>query len=73
MDKLKVGEKLKVRVIGLDLERKRISLSCKSEDSADAPIQSSAPRKSKPGKRAPMPPKDIKNNAFAGLKGLKLK
>ena len=73
MDKLKVGEKLKVRVIGLDLERKRISLSCKSEDSDDAPIQSSAPRKSKPGKRAPMPPKDIKNNAFAGLKGLKLK
>lgn len=73
MDKLKVGEKLKVRVIGLDLERKRISLSCKSEDSADAPVQSSTPRKSRPGKRAPMPPKDIKNNAFAGLKGLKLK
>ncbi|MBC77631.1 MAG: RNA-binding transcriptional accessory protein [Halobacteriovoraceae bacterium] len=74
MDKLKVGEKLKVRVIGLDLERKRISLSCKSEDSADAPMPSSSgPRKNRHGKRAPMPPKDIKNNAFAGLKGLKLK
>ncbi|MCO4753553.1 MAG: RNA-binding transcriptional accessory protein [Bacteriovoracaceae bacterium] len=73
MDKLKVGDKIKVRVLELDLDRKRISLSCKSDGSSDAPAPSAgAPRGNRP-KRAPMPPKDIKNNAFAGLKGLKLK
>lgn len=75
MDKLTVGQTLKVKVIELDLERKRISLSCKSDAKAEAGANySGGPRKKKggAGKGAP-PPREIKNNAFAGLKGFKVK
>ena len=75
MDKLTVGQTLKVKVIDLDLARKRISLSCKSDAKAEAGTGYSQGARPKTGaKSRPMaPPKDIKNNAFAGLKGLKLK
>ncbi|MEX0798868.1 MAG: S1 RNA-binding domain-containing protein [Bacteriovoracaceae bacterium] len=75
MDKLKVGEKVKVRVIEVDLERKRISLSCKSDNKDDSAMAtvSKAPKKGKSKGKNAAPPRDIKNNAFAGLKGLKLK
>lgn len=75
MDKLTVGQTLKVKVIDLDLARKRISLSCKSDAKPEASTGYSQGTRPKTGaKSRPMaPPKDIKNNAFAGLKGLKLK
>jgi ribosomal protein S1 len=72
-DKLKVGMELKVKVIGIDNERKRVSLSCKTDSSAsDAPISTGAP---KGGHRQPQMPAQpaFKNNAFSGLAGLKLK
>ena len=31
MDELKVGQELKVRVLGIDQDRKRISLTCKAD------------------------------------------
>jgi uncharacterized protein len=67
----KWGETVKVRVIELDLERKRIALSRKSEDGkGNASGVQSQPKKSK-GKAHAQP--QIKNNAFAGLANLKLK
>lgn len=84
MEKLTVGQTLKVKVIELDLSRKRISLSCKSDAKAEAATgqyQARSGRGSKGGskgsggsapRQAPAA-RDIKNNAFAGLKGLKLK
>ncbi len=69
LDKLKVGEQLKVKVTEIDMARKRISLSCKS----DASVEYS--KGSNSGARTPKPKKEekIKNNAFSGLAGLRLK
>lgn len=72
MDKLTVGQTLKVKVIDLDLGRKRISLSCKSDAEVES-SSSSGPRKRPSKSRGAPPPREIRNNAFAGLKGLKLK
>ncbi len=68
-DKLKVGMELKVRVIGVDMERKRVSLSCKSDVRGEAP-----PPGQKTGAKVPKIPAqpEFRNNAFAGLKNLKL-
>lgn len=71
LDKLKVGETIKVRVTEVDKDRKRISLSCKKIDgshNAPASKPNSGKKKSKQ-----KPQRDIKNNAFAGLANLKLK
>lgn len=73
LDKLKVGQELKVRVTEVDLDRKRIGLSCKtdSEVNYSGKTQGGSSRKGK----APKKPahKEIKNNAFAGLANFKLK
>ncbi len=80
LEVFKVGQEVKVRVIEVDMQRKRISLSCKS----DSAVTSSGPReRSQVGSGAPRggntgmpkkmpPPQDIKNNAFAALKNLKI-
>ncbi|MCT4642894.1 MAG: helix-hairpin-helix domain-containing protein [Bacteriovoracaceae bacterium] len=70
MDKLKVGQKVKVKVIELDTTRKRISLSCKSDSDVD--YSGGAPKGAKKNKKSNAP-KEIKNNAFAGLAGFKVK
>lgn len=74
LDKLKVGEQLKVKVTEIDLDRKRIALSCKSD--AQVEYQSSGKerginRANKKTEKAMS--KDIKNNAFAALSGLRIK
>ncbi len=74
-DKLKVGMELKVKVIGVDMERKRISLSCKADARPEAaPVSAGQPRSSGGRDRAPQAPAQpsFKNNAFAGLKNLKV-
>lgn len=72
MDVFKVGDQVKVRVTDVDHSRKRIALSCKSDDGQDAPIPGqSSPRKSK-GRQQDQS-SGFKNSAFAGLSGLKLK
>jgi uncharacterized protein len=75
LDKLKVGQELKVRVIEVDLDRKRVSLSCKSD--SDVEYNKNTNKGPRPGaqNKAPkqQPVKNLKNNAFAGLAGLKLK
>ena len=70
MDKLKVGQELKVRVTELDLERKRIGLSAKSEDGVNI---ASNHQGSKSGKKKQHKESGFKNNAFAGLANFKLK
>ncbi|EQC44362.1 helix-hairpin-helix domain protein [Bacteriovorax sp. Seq25_V] len=76
LDALKAGQEVKVMVLDVDLERKRISLTCKKgEDSKQfvRPTGGSSPRQG--GNRAPKPQADapIRNNAFAALKNFKLK
>lgn len=70
LEKLKVGQEVKVKVTDIDMERKRISLSCKTDGEADQSVNYSAgPKKGKKQK----PQKEMKNNAFAGLAGFKVK
>ena len=69
MDKLKVGQELKVRVTELDLERKRIGLSAKSEGGKEHGYSN----KGAPGKKKKRPQQELKNNAFAGLASFKVK
>lgn len=66
----KVGESIKVRVKEVDLSRKRISLSCKTQSSSrTTPIS----KDSNPNKNSfTSPAPELKNKAFSGLKNLKL-
>ncbi len=70
LDKLTVGQELKVRVIEVDLDRKRVSLSCKSDSDVNYQKRSGM---GKPSGKKQKPQPQMKNNAFAGLAGLKLK
>src|SRR5690606_33043270 len=77
MDVLKVGEELKVRILGIDLDRKRISLSCKSDSQTEGVTGTGAgagPRRGGGRAREEQRPMQtgpqFKNNAFAGLKNL---
>lgn len=75
MEKLKVGQELKVKVIGVDKERKRVSLSCKTGESAtfkDPGYQQSSRPKPAQGGGFKQPEVQLKNNAFAALKNLKI-
>ena len=70
LDKLKVGEELKVRVIEVDLDRKRVSLSCKTDSQVEYNKNTGKPKGTPKKAKAK---KEIKNNAFAGLADFKLK
>lgn len=79
MDVLKVGQEIKVKVIGIDMDRKRMSLSCKSDAKGEGitgtrtqGTSGSRPQGQRP-QQPQMPQNQFKNNAFAGLKNLKLK
>lgn len=85
LDALKVGQELKVMVLDVDLERKRISLSCKKGE-AHAPRNSqhsskdpSTTRRSDKGvsqrqhtPSAQQQDHKLRNNAFAALKNFKV-
>jgi uncharacterized protein len=81
MDELKVGQELKVRVLGIDMDRRRISLSCKSDSQTEGITGTGAGDSSR--QRRPQRAQDdrpqipsgpqFKNNAFAGLKNLQVK
>jgi uncharacterized protein len=76
LDKLKVGQEVKVKVLEVDLDRKRISLSMKSDSQSTGATSSAGsprPGKSRGGQNSQPQQQQIKNNPFAGLKGLKLK
>jgi uncharacterized protein len=76
LEALKVGEELKVRVLDVDLDRKRISLSCKSGDSASdlasASYGSSKGKNRGNNKGQTQSNGKLKNNAFAALKNFKV-
>jgi len=76
------GDKVQVRVLEVNLEKNQIALSMKKEISANAgtasrPTGASSSSGGPRGRSSapPPPPKmqELKNNAFAGLAGLKLK
>lgn len=78
LDKLKVGQELKVRVLDIDMDRKRISLSCKSTSPTGSVART--PSKSSGGKprannsrSGGFGQQELKNNAFAALKNFKVK
>jgi len=81
LDALKVGQEVKVCVIDVDLDRGRVSLSAKkgaelgSVTGTKAVSKPGGPRPSRNNDQGPkLPPEQkLKNNAFAGLAGLKLK
>lgn len=83
LEVLKVGEEIKVRVMEVDLERKRISLSCKSPDAGDSRQKghAGAGRRNERGGSRPQHSKKqenkkeapLRNNAFAALKDFKVK
>jgi uncharacterized protein len=71
---VKVGEKIKVRVLGVDLVRKRISLTAKKEGSASVPPKR-APGEARPSggerrdaKKESRRDEGFSNNPFAKLK-----
>ncbi len=80
MDVLKVGQELKVRVLGIDMDRRRISLSCKSDSQtegvtgtgAGAPRKNGGPRREEKSPQMSSGPQ-FKNNAFANLKNIQVK
>jgi uncharacterized protein len=65
---VKVGEKIQVTVLDVDLERMRISLSARREDAGKPPKSSEAPKPSKPSKPS-KPQGSFGNNPFAKLRG----
>lgn len=81
MEVLKVGQELKVRVLGIDMDRRRISLSCKADSQTEGISgtgQNAGPRKGSGGPRPQSTPElrggpQFKNNAFAGLKNIQIK
>jgi protein Tex len=80
MDVLKVGQELKVRVLGIDMDRRRISLSCKADSQTEGVTGTGTgaqPRRSGGGPRPESRPMQtgpqFKNNAFAGLKNIQVK
>jgi protein Tex len=80
MEVLKVGQELKARVLGIDLDRRRISLSCKSDSQTEGVTGTGAGASRKGGGRPREEQRpqmntgpQFKNNAFAALKNLQLK
>ena len=75
LDTLKVGQEVSVMVLNIDLDRKRIALTCKTGEKAQSFNNQSSggsPRR-KPSKSFEQKPEvPIKNNAFAALKNFKL-
>lgn len=74
LEVLKVGQEVNARVMAVDLERGRVSLSLKKDDGQGI-ATSYAERGVGQGQskiKTPPPAAAMKNNAFAGLKNLKL-
>ncbi|MEK6625449.1 MAG: Tex-like N-terminal domain-containing protein [Bdellovibrionota bacterium] len=73
MDELKVGEEVKVKILAIDFERKRISLTrkCDEPNHVAKNVQKIFPSHS--AQSAPKNETAPKNNAFASLKNFKLR
>jgi len=83
LDIVQVGQEIRVKVVGLDADRKRIALSCKTGtkgEARSAPINATNVNSSGAGKKNFMPPnsgsarstrEEFKNNPFATLGNFK--
>ncbi|HOX47198.1 MAG TPA: Tex family protein [Myxococcota bacterium] len=66
---VKAGDRVRVRVLEVDLERKRISLSCRSETAPKPAVRPDPKPAARPGpRRAPAPEPTFRNNPFAALR-----
>ena len=63
-DVVQAGDRINVRVLEVDMQRKRISLTAKKKQT---PAKPSKDRKNKPQNRQPQKPQGFANNPFAGL------
>lgn len=76
LDALKVGQEVKVMVLEVDLERKRIALTCKTGEDhrqhASSVGGGARTNKSRPKANKQKVDTPLKNNAFAALKNFKL-
>jgi uncharacterized protein len=72
MTALKVGQEVKVQVLEVDLDRKRISLTAKKGASASGHVQSPTRTNSANNSTRPMVETKIKSSAFSGLKNFKV-
>jgi protein Tex len=78
LDELKVGQELKARILGIDMDRRRIALSCKADSQTEGVTGISSGDRPRGGPRQEQRPQmpsgpQFKNNAFAGLKNLQVK
>jgi uncharacterized protein len=79
MDVLKVGQELKVRILGIDMDRSRISLSCKADSQTEGVTGTGASHGKNAGASRAQPRPQMqsgpqfKNNVFSGLKNIQLK
>jgi uncharacterized protein len=74
LDHVQVGQEVKVRVIEVDLDRKRVSLSCKTDTKISLPTnntQSSMGATKSRNSNHPMNQPKFSNNPFASLGGKK--
>lgn len=75
LEVLKVGQEVNARVMAVDLERGRVSLSLKKDDGkgvATSYAERGVGGANNSKAKSPPPQQNIRNNAFAGLKNLKL-
>lgn len=76
MTALKVGQEIKVQVLEIDYDRGRISLTAKKGEQINRSHTPSPggkrPNQSSPKQSLPEKTPELKNNAFAGLKNLKI-
>lgn len=77
MTALKVGQEVKVQILDIDYERGRISLTAKQGAQVNRSAQGASTGGGRPASSSHQTPKQapapaLKNNAFAGLKNLKL-
>ena len=81
MEELKVGQELKVRVLGIDMDRRRISLSGKADSQTEGVtgtgMGASSHRSGGHNGQRPKPNvqsgPQFKNNAFSGLRNIQIK
>jgi uncharacterized protein len=80
LEVFKVGDQVKVRVMEVDMDRKRIALSCKKEEgyvdrsggARDSKGSRSGGHKPRSNNKRPAAPQTLKNNAFSALKNFKV-
>ena len=73
LELFKVGEEVKVKVVDVDMDRKRIALSMKTEEGSTRTLPKQGSKTQKSNSNQQSAQNNIRNNAFAALKDFKVK